>query len=1145
MKKTSKLHRVGVLALFGGLAWGQRDLATITGTVTDQSGAIIQGARVLVTEIATGLSYPILSDTSGVFVRPALKPGTYTVEIEAQGFKKAIQRDVLLTAGDRTGVNVVLELGTTTEQVEVSASAALLQTENTNLGGNLNSRSTAELPLGAQRRVSFLARLSIGVLPQEIGVADNLGGGFSAAGLPSMGQNNFLLNGVDNNVNNTDYQGNAAYVVSVPPEAVGEVRVITNGANAEYGRGGGGVMDVTLKSGTNSFHGVLYEFLQNEKLNANSWDANKVGSPRGTYRQNQFGATVGGPIIRNRTFFFADYEGIRFNSFGGSTPGLFGAATLYTMPTPAETRGNFSALLAVGRTIWDPLSTVPDGKGGFTRLPFPGNIIPDDKIDPVARLMASQLPAPNQNLNAIIPGSNYFAAARAEQHNDQGNLRVDHRFTANDSLFGSLSWSNGSQTNPAPPGLSANSGSLAPGYLQTFLSRMAMLSYTRTWTPSLLSETRLAFTRSIVDREYQNHMLDANKTYGIPGYDPFNTSAGGGLPFMSPAGYSGMGSSGFTPALQYSNVWDFIQNVALSRGTHALKFGIEYRNVKLPSFFPNPSHGTMAFSRNMSSNPQSPATTGDGFASFLLGYDSSFTIATPNFNNQEHHSWSFYAQDDWKVTPKLTLNLGVRYELFSPWSDKWADEGNLIFNNDGSLSYDIPKGKDQNVQFPGGAAYFFDQAGIQVRRGVVDRYMIRWDKFDIGPRIGLAYQIRSKLVFRAGGGVFYSGEQNRGGFGLLDENPPFFENISYTGPTFTPNIYVPRISQGFPLNIFDLPIASSETIGGEAPNIDNPRVVKWNFVLQQELPWSSALEISYLGNYMSHLEMMWDPNMPPNSPNVPISVPFNSIRPHPGLGSVSSYLNSFGFGNYNALGLKFEKRLSGGLQYQAVYTWGHAIAAAPIGPWALGNGVGAPDARDMGSMYSSPQWDLRQNFVFGGLYELPFGKGKRFGKSWNPILDRVLGNWQLNGLLSLHTGHYVPLTTVNGVGYFGYAAGANRIYASVLPGRSANAAPSGGRTEDQWFDTSNIVAPVPYSQGNLGNSTNQLPAVKSLDFSVFKEIPINERFRVTLRGEAFNLFNTPNFATMGTTQGVAGFGQLLTTQPGSNRRMQIAARFVF
>jgi hypothetical protein len=302
------------------------------------------------------------------------------------------------------------------------------------------------------------------------------------------------------------------------------------------------------------------------------------------------------------------------------------------------------------------------------------------------------------------------------------------------------------------------------------------------------------------------------------------------------------------------------------------------------------------------------------------------------------------------------------------------------------------------------------------------------------------------------------------------------------------------------------------------------------------------LEISYIGNYMSHLSVVWDPNMPPDSPNV--SIPFNSLRPNPALGGMRAYLWSFGFGNYNALGVKYEKRYSTGLQFTGAYTYGHALTDAPTGSFALGN-LPSPAARNYGAAYSNAPWDIRHNFVLNGIYELPFGKGRMFGSKWNPVVGAILGNWQLNGILAVHTGHYFSLTTQQGVGYFGYQSGGNSLRPSVAPTKSSDAAPSTGRTPGQWFDRSNIIAPAPGVQGNIGNNTNRMPNVNDLDLGIFKEFLFTERYRLTFRAELFNVTNTPNFASIGSTQGQGTFGQLLTTFPGSNRRGQLGLRFLF
>jgi hypothetical protein len=1133
----------GFLLLLSGLLLGQRDLGTLTGTVSDPTGAVIPGAKVTITEDATSLAYNVTTDQSGVYVRPALKPGTYTVEIGAAGFKTSVQHGVLLTAGDRVGVNAMLQVGETTQLTEVTAQAALLETENTNVGGGLDSRATADLPLGGQREIAYLARLAVGVTVDEVGAAGAIGGGFSAAGVPSMGNSNYLLNGVDNNQNNIDYQGTAAYVVSLPPEAVGEIRVLTNGYNAEYGRGGGGVMEVTMKSGTNQLHGVLYEFLQNEDFNAATWDANKGGQPKGTWRQNQFGVSAGGPIIKNRTFWFANYQGLRFQSYGAAVPGTFGASTLYTIPTQAMVQGNFSA---EGVTIYDPATTTPNGSGGYTRMPFPNNTIPISRMDPVAAKIVNLLPAPNQNLHSAVPGSNYFAPAEATQNNDQGNARIDHRITDKDMLFGSISWSQGLQLNP--PALStAYDGALAPGYTQTQGSRLAMLSYTHIFTPAILSETRVAFTRSVQVRNQSDVKDDSYKQFGIPGYDPFTTIAGGGLPNLSITGYSSLGSATFEPSYEWTSVWDFIENFAVNRGTHAFKFGAEFRPVRLPTFQQNQTFGQMTFTKNFTNNPN-PAfagTTGDGLATFELGIPSSFAFASPNSTNQAHFAWAFYAQDDWKVTPKLTVNLGVRYELFSPFYDNTNGSGDIIpANNPSGYVYEIGAGRNQNIPLTPGESAFLAGAGIPVTVGQVSKYVIPWDKFDFGPRVGLAYQLGTKTVFRAAFGMFYDGEQNRGGFVPLDENPPYAEDLSYTGATYTPNPYVSSLGGGFPTNIFNLPIPSSISLHGYAPNLINPRVDKWNAVIQRELPGNSSIELSYMGNYMSHLFIVYDPNYPANSNVLVSAATINSLRRNPALGGMSNYLFSNGLGDFNAFSAKYERRYTAGLQFQAIYTYGHVLSDAPTGPWALGN-IASPNAASMGAAYANAPWDIRHNFIASANYELPFGKGKKFGSNWNSATSAILGNWQVNGLLTLHTGHFFTVNTNEGVGYLGYYHGSSYYYPTVLPGTSSTSCPSQGCNPNEWFNTSNFATPTPYVQGDVGNARNTYPGVRNLDFSLFKTLPITERFKLTFRGEAFNIFNHPNFASIGSTQGVGNFGQLLTTVPGSNRRLQLGLQLAF
>ena len=471
--------RIALLTIVGACAaFAQRDLSTLAGTITDSSGAVIANAKVTITEAATGQSYTITTNSLGEFVRPALKPSTYSVSVSAAGFKRSEQKNVLLTAGERTGVIIALTVGDITQTVEVQASAALLQTESTQVGAALDTRTVNDVPLGGTRNLTYLARLSPGVVPAEQGARDSANGGFAANGVRSNGQNNFLLNGVDNNINTIDFLNQTSYAIGPAIDAVSEVTIQTNGYNAEYGRAAGGVINVTLKSGTNQLHGSLFEYLQNKVLDSNTWTDNRAGTkanglpvaPRGPFVQNQFGATAGGPIIKNKLFMFGDYQGTRIADSGGSVTNL-GYSGYATVPTAAMKSGNFSSLLGPSYTgtdvngqpiniqkgaVYDPLSTTyQTNSAGFqipvSRTQFPGNIIPLSRMDPAWNKLMQLYPNPNQAiLTGNQPTNDYFYNTPGGLTTDQGDGRVDYRLSDKDSLFGSLSWSNTSKTDGAP-----------------------------------------------------------------------------------------------------------------------------------------------------------------------------------------------------------------------------------------------------------------------------------------------------------------------------------------------------------------------------------------------------------------------------------------------------------------------------------------------------------------------------------------------------------------------------------------------------------------------------------------------------------------------------------------------------------------------
>jgi hypothetical protein len=1139
------LTRTIALSLFACLSiFGQRDLGTITGTVTDPQGAAIPGAKITITEDATGLVYNVEASAAGDFVRPALKPGTYTVTAEAPGFRRVAQKNVVISGGDRVGVPLSLPVGDVTQSIEVSASAPLLQTESTTLGQDLNSRSVSQLPLGGQRTFTFLARLSPGVVPAEPGARDAVGGGFSANGVRSNGQNNFLLNGVDNNVNVIDFLNQTAFVIGPSVEAIGEMRVLTNGYNAEYGRGAGGVINVNLKSGTNEVHGALFEILQNDQLNANRWEQNKAGKDRGPFRQNQFGAAVGAPIVKNRLFIFGDYQGTRIASSGG----------FYTIPTQAMAHGDFSSLLggqvgtdALGRpilqgAIYDPKST-RTVNGQLVRDMFPGNVIPSNRFDPAAAKIMSLYPATNQAIPlGKVPQNDYFVATPGKQNTDQGDARVDYRLSDKDSIFGSLSWSNNSKINAPPlPGLL--DGSPFNAVTEEDLGRNAQISYTRVWNPSIISETRAGFSRLVTSRVGANPGADAYTAVGIGGYNPVGPQ-NGGLPQFGLGRYSQIGANDWLPSKEYNNVWDFIQNVAITRGAHALKFGAEYRPIKFPFFQVPYPHGEMNFSQNDTAYPSTlrgstgatiNTLTGDEMASLLLGAIGGGQISTTNFVSSEKVAWAFYGQDDWKVTPKLTLNIGLRYELFSPISERFARQSNFVYDN---LTLYIPAGKDQNAPLPPNFATAFPN--VKVSRGEVDKYLIPWDKTNFAPRIGLAYSWRDSTVFRLGYGIFYGGEENQGGNPNRGESVPFNESPNLNRPAgvgaFETNpFFTGGVSGGYPVNVFSLP--APVAFRGVATDFRNSLVHKWNVAIQQELPGHMALEVAYVGNHQAHQLFQPDPNACPNLGTTDSTINCNSLRPTPFIGGISGTA-SFGYGNYHGLTSKIEKRYSNGLQFLGSYTYGHALANT--GTTLSGsNGFGIPDPRNYASGYSSAAWDIRHNFTGDFLYEIPFGRGKAHGANLNRAVASVLGNWQLNGIMTLHTGSPFTLRSNACQGVW------NACRPDLVAGKNPADAPANGRSPDLWFDTSAVTTPAPLTGGNLGLQTNNAPPTRILDMSIFKDFPFTERWKLQFRAEGFNIANTPQFSAPDQNLQNATFGKVTSTQAGTERHIQFSLRLQF
>ncbi len=1187
--------RIALLVLALACAgFAQRDLSTLAGTITDSSGGVVVNAKVTITEVATGQVYSILTNNLGEFVRPALKPATYNVTVTAPGFKTSEQKDVLLTAGERTGVTITLTVGDVGQTVEVAAEAPILQTESTQVGADLNTKMVTDVPLGGTRNLAYLARLTPGVVPAEPGARDSANGGFSANGVRSNGQNNFLLNGVDNNINTIDFLNQTSYAIGPAIDAVSEISIQTNGYNAEYGRAAGGVINVTLKSGTNALHGSLFEYLQNRDLDANTWTNNRAGAIRGPFVQNQFGATGGGPIRKNKLFMFGDYQGTRIADSGGSVPNL-GYSGYTTIPTAAIKSGNFSSLLGPSYTgtdvngapitiqkgaIYDPQSTTYQTNSSNIQIPvsrtmFPGNIIPASRMDPAWQKIMQLYPNPNQAvITGNAPTNDYFYNTVGALTTDQGDARVDYRLSDKDSLFGSLSWSNTSKSDGAPlPGALDDTGFNGAGEID--LSRNGQISYTHVWSPSLVTESRVGFTRLVTSRIGANPGTDLFTQFGIGGYDPTTAAANnGGLPQIGFGnGYPTVGATDWVPTKEFNNVWDFVQNVALSKGAHAYKFGFEFRSVKFPFFQVPDPHGNIGFSQNETAFPSGNAAsngssvsslTGDSMASALLGMVDSGNISTTNFVSSQKVAYAGYAQDDWKVSSRLTVNIGIRYELWSPIGEQFGRQANYDIQNN---TLYIPQGNNCQSALPPNFGTLVPT--ITVNRCNVSNYLIPWDKTDFGPRVGIAYRVMNKTVIRVGYGIFYGGEENQGGSPNRGEGVPFNEtvnltryqgNSSYVGVSqsqcFNCDFFQNGFSGGYPSSPFTLNAGVS--MRSVDTNFRNPLVHKWNFVVQRELPGNMALELGYEGNHSAHQLILWnaDPNPNLGTFNTAISgASLQEIQPAcstcQSIGNGLSSTSTFTWGNYAAGSVKLEKRFSHGLQFLTSYVWSHSMS---IGNTPLSGNTSILDLTNFNTSYASSPWDIRHSLTSSFNYELPIGRGKHFGNSMNRVADAVIGGWQVNGILTLRTGIAYTLSGTSCHGVW------NKCMPDYIAGYTGNgnSAPPGGRSDNEYFNINNYQ--VAYSNqaagiatgGDVGLQTMTGPPTKTMDFSIFKAFNLTERVHLQFRGEAINL---GNFAVLNTPDGSLGdakslggngnFGVITSGVTGTERHLQFSLRLWF
>jgi hypothetical protein len=1085
----------------------QTTTGSIVGTVTDKTSAVVPTATVTVTNVDTGIATKTVTDTSGNYVVTPLPVGHYSVTVEARGFKKSVNGGITVNVQDRIGVNVALEVGQLTETVEVVGAAPALQTDTSYLGQVVESQKIVDLPLNG-RFFTRLAVLTAGTAPTAPGARDERTGGFSANGVRPY-QNNYLLDGIDNNSLSEDLTNEASFVVGPSPDAIQEFKVQTNSMSAEFGRSGGAVLNVTIKSGTNAFHGSVFEFLRNSRLDAKNFFDPATG-PTPPFKQNQFGAAVGGPVElpgyggKNRTFFFGDYQGTRIR-----TAHTF-LATL--APTPWRT-GDFSGFVPV----LDPDTTTIQS-GQVVRQPFAGNQVPLSRFDNASSNLIKLMPSPN------VPGSvspkgvarNYLTNPVEPNNSDQGDLRVDHKISDKDSMFARFSMSDQSLTPPAaiPPPISGAAFSSGDWTNNT---RQGLFEETHIFSPRVVNEFRAGYTRLRTERLQFNASDNLSAQVGIPGI-PF-TTGNGGLPRFSVSGLTNFGSATFQPTAEFENVYHFIENVSVIKGRHTMKFGVEWKPIVNFSILQPPeSRGRFSFNGNFTRNAQDRSNSGLGFADFALGRTSNALISSFINDTFQQPGYFFYVQDDFKVTSRLTLNLGIRYEYISQPLERRDGQANY---NIATGELDIPSGRTDALP-----SSFF--AEVPVNRNA-PRQLVPQDRNNFAPRLGFAYQATRKTVIRSGYGVFYSSyEAGPLSIPNMGNNPPFYIEANYPAVSFsTANPLVNRLSKGLPSNAFVNPSAPS--LFSLDPNFRDPYVQHWNFGVQQDLGFNTVWEISYAGSAGKKLYEFRNPNqpLPTSDPNADV----DPRRPRPFLGNDLTYWCSCGSSTYHSFQTKVEKRFSNNLSFLGAYTFGKSIDEQSQASLGFNNSTSVRSEYNYSWEKSRSDFDQTHRFVVSYTYDIPFGHNLKGAA-------KLAGDgWQIMGIHSFTTG--TPYT-IHASTDFSNAGGDARPNAVI----GVSTTPPGGRGPDEWFNPAAFTNPTQQGVfGNVGRNTISGPGNISIDLSVFKNFPINDRVRVQFRSEFFNLVNHPNFGGLSTTFDSPSAGQLTTA--GASRQVQFALKFLF
>ncbi len=1100
------VFRRAVILLLAMLAlsfvmFGQGSGSSLSGLITDASGAAVPAAKVHARHVSTNVTSETVSDTAGYYRFSSLAVGEYEITVDHDGFDKASQRMQVDTA-QHARQDFQLAVAGSTQRLTVSASAQELSPDDAMIGTTVEN-STVELTPLYLRNWDDLLRLVPGVqmspyTAQSGATSAGRTGDFNVHGIHSL-ENNFILDGIDNNTMSENVQELSDSSARPSVDTIQEFRIITNPYSAEFGRAPGAAVSVVTKGGTNSIHALLFEYLRNRDLDANDFFSNENGLAKPENVQNQFGGNVGGPIIKNKLFWFFNYEGTRIQT---------AVNRITTVPLPNERIGDFSP--ATSALVGIPYPTLYDPTTG---QPFPNNTIPASRIDPYMTKIMNLFPLPN------LPGEYNNYTRNAGSYDNTGNYdgRVDWNATDKDLLFWRYSYSDRYRFIPGFFGGIADGTPTSAWGRQKLFSHSGVFGSTHIFTPTLTNEFRFGYERNYSYAQQDPFGKNQVDEY-VPGV-PQNPAVAGGISqtYFDTEGAL-IGSPDFLPKFQSPQQFQLIDNLSLLAGSHSLKFGGDIhwtRNI----FMDEPgTRGSLYFDNIFTCQivaGECANNTGNSYADGLLGYVQAAQLTNVFDVDQRIHMFGVYGQDDWKVTRKLTVNLGLRWD-FAPYP---LEGKNRIANFD-------PAGSGSLIDATGGS--------------LASRALINPDWHDWGPRLGIAYSLDHKTVIRAGFGLFYTLFERVGSEDELALNPPgLVNNTPAVAPGATAPVFFLR--DGFPANFLnpaDLDLQTTHLRAAD-PDMPNAMTQQWSIGVQRELPRNLFAELNYVGTHSTHLQELYDYNMP-----------VNGVLPYPNFGYIE-YDNAIACGHYNGLEASLTKRFNKGLQFRLAYTWSRSIDDAP--EELVGNDAYAQNG--YGPQWTGPSdFDTPQRVVFSYIYELPAGRGHQLFS--HGLAAQILGNWRTSGVYTFSSG--LPFTVWSGSALttaLDPNAASDPVNTAV-PNVIGKALIVGN--VNCWF----YAAQNPYCDALAPNATNAFqlqqpgqfgdsgrnslrgPHVNVFDFSLMKDFVLRENMALQFRWEAFNLFNTPIFGPPSADFSQGSAGQI-TSLAGDPRVMQFALRFSF